>query len=248
MRNRSVDIPQRTPLRFLHDKFDGFIKAFKIPLHGAEHFCLGRHRVPLGNQALHFVSQFIPTLDTGGLAKSVAGDGIIGSGHILTGAAQVSSGSIQEGFGILLALVAAGKVIFQFFHADSGLLHAIFQAADIRFPACNIGSQIGFLGTQFQELLLSSLGIGGHNRQLLLQLQKGGLLLRKHCLDLGNALLGLLDLLVNAAAAVILAAEFFLDAGNVTDIIIHTGMQHCQLAFQLLVHRLQGANLFAGRF
>ena len=52
---------------------------------------------------------------------------------------------------------------------------------------------------------------------MLLQIHENGLLLLQGLFDLGNALLRLLDLLIDAAAAVILTAQFLLDTGNIAE-------------------------------
>ena len=202
--NRPMDIPQSAPLGLLHYHADRLIVAFKVPLHGPEHPGLCRHGIqrPCQFPALFF--QFIPTLAPGALAKSVAGDGVVGGGDIVLSGAQFFAAIFQVGLGLLAAGSAGFQVPFQLFQPGPGLDHTLFQAPHIRLSTGDIRREGGLFAAQLQILPGDALGIGHQGRQLLLALGQGLTLFRQGCLDFRHTGIGLADLGSDAAAAVLL--------------------------------------------
>ena len=198
-----MDVPQAAPLGLLHHQADGFLITFVIPLHGPEHLGLGADRIQLGCQLPQALRQLVPTLQAGILPEGVAGNGIVGGGHIILGLPQLTAAGIQVCPGSFDPAVAGGQVLTQLLQAGIGLSHAFFQTPDIRFPAGHFGGQAGFLSTQLQKLLGQALGIGGHGRQLLLQALQHPAFLFQGFLDLADANHRLIDLGHDAAAAVL---------------------------------------------
>ena len=243
-----MDVAQSTPLGLLHDHTHRFLIAFKIPFHGPEDFCFGLDTVQLDGQITQLLAQLIPALGAGLLAQGVAGDRVIGSGHILAGTAQFPAAVVHIGLRCAAALFAGTQIIFQLGGTLCIFLQAGLQAADISLTAGQIRSQFTFFGTQLQKLSGDTLGGAGHSSHLLLQCaQFIPLGLQIGC-DLGNAAAGLLQLSSDAAAAVIGAFEFFFDTGNVGVVIADIAAEHRDLAFQLLMDTLQHADLHANIF
>ena len=130
---------------------------------------------------------------------------------------------------------AGRKITAQLLQALPGLHHTVLQAPDIRLASGNVGSQGGFPAPQLQELLCQPLGVGSHGGELLLQFLQLPALAVKGGFDFFDSALGLGDLGRNAAAAVLLALQFFLNSGNIIVVVLHIAPEHRHLAVQLLV-------------
>ena len=84
-------------------------------------------------------------------------------------------------------------------------------------------------------MLRNALSAGGEGGQLLLAFCKLRPLFFQLFLNFRHPLLGLLNLGGNAAAAILLTLEFFLNPGNVGAVIVHISLQNRHLTIQLLV-------------
>ena len=230
-----MDIPQRAPLGFLHHHADGLVIAFKIPFHCPEHSGLGRHGIPPGGHVPDFFLQFVPAFDPGILPKGVARDGVIGRGHFLLGFFQFPAAAIQIGLGFLLPGSAGGQVGIQLLQSLLGLRHALFQTPHVGLTPRDVRRQRGFLSPQLQKLLGQSLGIGRHGGELVLQFVQLPALFCECRFDFLNSGLRLVDLGHDAAGAVLLPFQLFLNPGNVGVVVLHISPKHGHLPVQLLV-------------
>ena len=138
---------------------------------------------------------------------------------------------------------ARGKVSVQLLQTLTGLNHAFLQTPDIGLPAGNIRCQRGFLAPQLQVLLRQSLGVGGHAGQLQLLFFQSLPFFIQGCFNFGNSLPGLVDLGHDAAGAVLLALEFFLNPGDVGVVVLHIAPEDSHLSVQLLVGALEHVHL-----
>ena len=230
-----MNIPQRPSLGFLHHHADGLVIAFKIPLHCPEHSGLGRHGIPPGGHVPDFFLQFVPALDPGILPEGVARDGVVGGGHFLLGFFQLLTAIIQIGLGFLLSRRPGGQVGIQLLQPLFGLRHALFQTPHVGLTPRDVRRQRGFLSPQLQKLLGQSLGAGRHGGELVLQFVQLPALFCECRFDFLNSGLRLVDLGHDAAGAVFLPFQFFLDPGNVGVVVLHISPKHGHLPVQLLV-------------
>ena len=82
-------------LRFVHDHADGFLVAFKIPLHGAEHPGSGSDGISLAGEFTQVLADFFQALAPGGLAQGKACNNIIGRSDLLLCLPQLGLGLAQ---------------------------------------------------------------------------------------------------------------------------------------------------------
>ena len=230
-----MDIPQRAPLGFLHHHADGLVIAFKVPLHCPEHSGLRRHGIPPGGHVPDFFLQFVPAFDPGILPEGVARDGVVGRGHFLLGFFQLPVAAIQIGLGFLLSGRAGGQVGIQLLQPLLGLRHAFFQTPHVGLTSRNVRRQRGFLPPQLQKLLGQSLRAGRHGGELVLQIVQLPAFSRESRFNFFNSGLRLVDLGHDAAGAVFLPFQLFLNAGNVGVVVLHIAPKHGHLPVQLLV-------------
>ena len=243
-----MDIAQSTPTGLLHHGLDRLVIAVEIPLHCPVDPGLCPHTIQLCGQFPNRCGKFIPTLQPVGLAKGIAGNGIVGSGDRILGFAQFTLAGLHIPGSIFFPLLSGLQVSLQLIHAALAFPQSIFHAADIRFAACDLGRQFRFLAAQFQELPGNALGIGGHCRHFLLQAFQLVFLLLQQNADLLHAVLRLLHLGCDATAAVIFILHFIPDTGNIGPVVVHIAPQHSHLAIQLLVGRFHHSNLHPGSF
>ena len=156
-------------LRFVHNHADGFLVAFKIPFHGAEHPGSGSDGISLAGEFTQVLADFFQALAPGGLAQGKACNNIIGRGDLFLCLVQLVLGLAQCALCFLSAGIPGGEVAFQLGQALCILADAFFQAAHIRLSAGNIRRQGGFLPPQLQKAAGHALGTGRHGGQLLLK-------------------------------------------------------------------------------
>ena len=243
-----MDIPQCAPLGFLHHHADGLVVAFKIPLHCPEHSGLGRHGIPPGGHVPDFFLQFVPAFDPGILPEGVARDGVVGRGHFLLGFFQFPAAVIQIGLGFLLSRRTGGQVGIQLLQPLLGLRHAFFQTPHVCLTSRDIRRQRGFLPPQLQKLLGQSLRAGGHGGELVLQIVQLPAFSRESRFNFFNSGLRLVDLGHDAAGAVFLPFQLFLNAGNVGVVVLHIAPKHGHLPVQLLMRSGQHIHFQADGF
>ena len=230
-----MNVAQSPPLGFLHNHAHRFVVALKVPLHGPEHPGFGRHRIQSLIQLAQILFQFLPAFLPGLLPEGITGNGIIRRCHGFLGSIQLAAGVFQIGLGFMMPDCTGSQISVQLFQPFPGLNHALFQAPDIRLPACNVRSQRRFFSPQFQKLPGHALGIGGHGCQLLLKLIQFLPLFRKSGFNFGNPGVGLINLSYNAPAAILLALQFLLDPGKVGQVVLHISLENRHLPLQLLM-------------
>ena len=243
-----MDIPQRAALGFLHYHADSLVITFKIPFHCPEHSGLGRHGIPPGGHVPDFFLQFVPAFDPGILPEGVARDGVIGRGHFLLGFFQFPAAAIQIGLGFLLSGRAGGQIGIQLLQPLLGLRHAFFQTPHVCLTSRDVRRQRGFLPPQLQKLLGQSLSAGRHGGELALQFLQLPAFFRESRFDLLNSGLRLVDLGHDAAGAILLPFQLFLNAGNVGVVVLHIAPKHGHLPVQLLMRSGQHIHFQADGF
>ena len=237
-----MDIPQTAPLGFLHDRFDGFIVAVKVPLHGAVNPCLCGNGIQLCIQASHLLDQFISALCAGALAQGVACNGIVCRCDGFLCVAQFLTRGTQMVTGFLFPRFTGFQVFFQLCKTGLGLLHRIFQAPHIRLPAGNICRKGGLLGTKIKELLVSALCVCCQGCQFLLQLLEFCLLCLQIFSDFADTLLCLFNLGKDSAVSVFLTLKILFDTLDVGIVVFHIAPQHGHLTIHLLMGCLHHAD------
>ena len=243
-----MDVPQCPTLSLLHHHPDGLVIAFKIPLHSPEHPGLGGNGVQSADNFPHFLFQFFPAFCPGGLAEGIAGNGVVRRGHVLPGGAKLGSALVQFCPRLFPAGGSGIQIPFQLLQPLPGLLTAFLQTPDICLSPRNVRGEGRFLSPQLQILPGNALGIGGQRRQLLLAICQLLPLLFQQLLDFSDPVVGLLDLGGNAAAAILLPLQLFLNPGDIAPIVIHIAPQNRHLAVQLLVGGAEHVHLHPDGF